>query len=52
MKSEKDYLMKIRYLYILKNYKNTLGIVNNDIDFKNKYFKDLEELKKQFIGIK
>ena len=31
---------------------NNLGIVNNDIDFKNKYFKDVDELKRKFIGIK
>ena len=40
MKSEKEELMKMRYLYILKNSSN-LGLVNNDIDFKNNYFKDL-----------
>lgn len=51
MKSEKDYLIKMRYLYMLKQ-SNNLGIVNNDIDFKNKYFKDLDELKRKFIGIK
>lgn len=51
MKSEKDYLIKMRYLYMLKQ-SNNLGLVNNDIDFKNKYFKDLDELKRKFIGIK
>lgn len=51
MKSEKDYLIKMRYLYMLKQ-SNNLGIVNNDIDFKNKYFKDLEEFKRKYIGIK
>lgn len=51
MKSEKDYLIKMRYLYMLKQ-SNNLGLVNNDIDFKNKYFKDLEEFKRKYIGIK
>lgn len=51
MKREKDYLIKMRYLYMLKQ-SNNLGIVNNDIDFKNKYFKDLEEFKRKYIGIK
>ena len=51
MKSEKDYLIRMRYLYMLKQ-SNNLGIVNNDIDFKNKYFKDLEEFKRKYIGIK
>ena len=50
MKSEKEFLMKMRYLYMLKY--NTLGLVNNDIYFKNNYFKDLEEFKKKFLGIK
>ncbi len=50
MKSEKEFLMKMRYLYMLKY--NKLGLVNNDIDFKNNYYKDLEEFKKKFIGIK
>ena len=51
MKSEKDYLIRMRYLYMLKQ-SNNLGLVNNDIDFKNKYFKDLEEFKRKYIGIK
>lgn len=51
MKSEKEELMKMRYLYILKNSSN-LGLVNNDIDFNNNYFKDFEELKRKFIGIR
>lgn len=51
MKSEKDYLIKMRYLYMLKQSKN-LGLVNNDIDFKNNYFKDLEEFKRKYIGAK
>ena len=36
---------------MLKQSKN-LGLVNNDIDFKNNYFKDLEEFKRKYIGIK
>ncbi len=51
MKSEKDELMKMRYLYILKQ-KKSLGIVNSDIYFKNKYFKDLEDLKRKYIELK
>ena len=51
MKREKEELMKLRYLYKIKQ-SNDLGIINNDIDFKNKYFKDLEEFKRKFIGIK
>ncbi len=51
MKSEKEELMKLRYLYKIKQSKD-LGLVNNDIDFKNKYFKDLEEFKRKYIGIK
>lgn len=51
MKSEKDYLMKVRYLYILKNSCN-LGFINSDIDFKNNYFKDLDEFKRKYIGIR
>ena len=50
MKSEKEELMKMRYLYKIKKNKD-LGLVNNDIDFKNKYFKDLE-FKRKYIGIK
>ncbi len=41
----------MRYLYKIKQNKD-LGLVNNDIDFKNKYFKDLEEFKRKYIGIK
>ena len=52
MKKDKDYLMKIRYLYRLKFDKESLGLVNNDIDFKNKYYKDMEEFKRKFIGTK
>lgn len=51
MKSEKEELMKLRYLYKIKQSKN-LGLINNDIDFKNKYFKDLEEFIRKYIGIK
>ncbi len=51
MKSEKEALMRLRYLYKIKKSKE-LGLVNNDIDFKNKYFKDLEEFKRKYIGIK
>ena len=51
MKREKEELMKLRYLYKMKQNKD-LGIINNDIDFKNKYFKDLEEFKRKYIGIK
>ena len=52
LRSDKDCLMKIRYLYRLKLDKDSLGLINNDIDFKNKYYKDMEEFKKKFIGIK
>ncbi len=52
MRNDKDCLMKIRYLYRLKLDKDSLGLINNDIDFKNKYYKDMEEFKKKFIGIK
>ena len=51
MKSEKEELMRLRYLHKIKQNKD-LGLVNNDIDFKNKYFKDLEEFKRKYIGIK
>ena len=51
MRKEKEYLLKLRYLYMLRNEKN-LGFVSNDIDFKNKYFKDKEEFMMKFIGIK
>ncbi len=52
MKSEKDYLMKIRYLYMLKHGKVNLSLVNGDVDFKNNYYKDREEWRKKFVGIK
>ncbi len=52
MRSDRDCLMKIRYLYRLKFAKESLGLVNNDIDFKNKYYKDMEEFKRKFIGTK
>lgn len=51
MKSEKEELMRLRYLHKIKQSK-ALGLVNNDIYFKNKYFKDLEEFKRKYIGIK
>ena len=51
MKSEKEELMRLRYLHKIKQSKD-LGLVNNDIDFKNKYFKDLEVFKRKYIGIK
>lgn len=52
MKKELDYLMKIRYLYMLNQERNNLGIISSDIEFKKIYHKDREEWKKKFIGIK
>lgn len=49
MKSEKEVLMYLRYLYMLQQ-NRSLGLVNTDIDFKNKYYKDLEEFKKKFMN--
>lgn len=51
MRNEKDELIKMRYIYKMKQNKY-LGIVNNDIDFKNKYFKSLEDFKRKYIGVK
>lgn len=51
MKTEKEELMKLKYLYKIKQSKD-LGIINSDIDFKNKYFKDLEEFIRKYIGTK
>ncbi len=36
LKSDNDYLLKIRYLYKLKN--RGINNINTDIDFKNSYF--------------
>lgn len=52
MKKELDYLMKIRYLYMISKERNNIGIINSDMEFKNKYYKDKEAWKKKFIGIK
>lgn len=52
MRKELDYLMKIRYLYMINQERNNLGIINSDIEFKNRYHKDKEAWKKKFIGIK
>ncbi len=52
MKSEIDYLNKIRYWYMLKLNKINFGFDKGIIDFKDSYYKNKEQWMKKNIEIK